>query len=328
MMIKKLKKQAILAFLCFSAFSVYAVQTDTTENNISSLNPSNNIDLEQGEKDFQDEIEDLFPQKLENIDTTLWCTTHINGVWFNYKTMTDTVKIPISDSLNHIKFTFPFEGAITSQFGSRHGFWHFGVDIRLQVGDTVKCAADGIVRVIENDRYGYGKVVVVRHRDGLETLYGHLSRTLVEGNQQIKSGDPIGLGGNTGRSTGSHLHFEMRYCGEPFDPNVLINFNNYSILSDTLSISKANFDYLTDVRKTVYHTVHKGETLGRLAKRYGTTIKKICALNGISKRTTLRVGRKLIIRKFEDQTPRIDKKNLANRMFEPVISETDISQKL
>lgn len=323
-MLKKLKMKIVLVILCFTTSSVYSMQTDTTEADTSSLKSSGNFDSEMGEKDFQDEIDDFFPQKLENIDTTLWCTTHINGVWFNYKTMTDTVKIPIFDSLNQINFTYPVKGVVTSQFGSRHSFWHFGVDIRLRVGDTVRCAKDGIVRVIENDRYGYGKVVVVRHRDGLETLYGHLSRALVEGNQEIKSGDPIGLGGNTGHSTGSHLHFEMRYCGEPFDPNILINFSNYTLNSDTLTLTKANFDYITDARKTVYVTVHKGETLGRLAKRYGVPIKKICMLNGISKKTRLKVGRKLVIRKYDDRTPKVDKRNLANRMFEPSTGESNI----
>jgi hypothetical protein len=252
------------------------------------------------EQQFQDDLNDFFPETTDVIDTTGWCTSKINRPWFDYRRMEDTVRIALFSASSCNGFSFPFKNYVTSQFGPRNGFWHFGVDIKVARGDSIRCALDGIVRVIENDRHGYGKVVVVRHHNGLETLYGHLSRVFVTGNQKVASAQVIGLGGNTGRSTGSHLHFEMRYRGEPFDPNCIVDFDRQELRGDTLALSRQNFDYLTAVRQTVYHSIHAGETLGGLARKYGTTIGKLCALNRLTPRTVLRIGRKLIIRKWDE----------------------------
>ena len=246
---------------------------------------------------FQEDIGALFAPGIDGIDTSGWHNGKINAFRFDYKTMADTVRVALTDSSRSQVFTFPFAGHITSPFGPRRGFWHFGMDIKLRTGDSVRCVLDGIVRVIQNDRYGYGKVVVLRHHSGLETLYGHLSKTTVTVNQRVSSGEVVGLGGNTGRSTGSHLHFEVRYRGEPFDPNVMVDFERFCLKHDTLSLSRENFEYLTELRKTVYHKIRKGETLGHIARRYGTTARKICAYNGITPRTVLRIGRKIIVRK-------------------------------
>lgn len=260
------------------------------------------MDPELAEESYQDELNALFDDESEAIDTTGWCKTKINTVWFDYRQMSDTVKIPLIDPLSDRQFTFPCAGAVTSPFGPRRGFWHYGMDTRLNMGEPVFCAFNGKVRVIQNDRKGYGNVVVIRHHNGLETLYGHLSDVLVTVDQEVRSGEPIGLGGNTGRSTGPHLHFETRYCGEPFDPRKLIDFSSYSLLSDTLVLTKASFSYLTPIRSTVYHKVRKGETLGKIARKYRTSVRKLCALNGISTRTVLRVGKKIIVKRSSQPT--------------------------
>ena len=207
--------------------------------------------------------------------------------------MTDTIRIVLGDSLNHQHFIAPFKNYVTCGFGPRRRIYHFGTDIKLQKGDSVRAAFDGIVRVTKFDRRGYGNAIVIRHAQGIETIYGHLSKVLIEPNQYVKAGDLIGLGGSTGRSTGAHLHFEVRYHGEPFDPSCFYDFENYQLKSNTLVVSRANFEYLIELRKAKYCVIRKGDTLGRIAMRYHTSIKRICKLNGISTKTLLRVGRKI-----------------------------------
>jgi hypothetical protein len=170
---------------------------------------------------------------------------------------------------------------------------HLIIDSKLNKGDTVKAAMDGVVRVSKYDKRGYGRVLVLRHHNGLETIYGHLSKAEVETGQLVKAGDMIGLGGNTGRSTGSHLHLETRYYGEPFDPNCFYDFSNNTLKQDTLVLSRANFEYLIEIRKAKYCTIRSGDNLGRIAIRYHTSITKLCKLNRISRKTILRIGRKI-----------------------------------
>jgi hypothetical protein len=249
------------------------------------------------EQKFQENVDSLFNNGIEGIDTTDWNSYKINSVWFDYRTMTSMVKIPLVDSTCSRFFTPPCYGRITSGFGPRDGYWHFGTDIKVKVGDTVRCVFNGIVRVIQNDKRGYGKVIVIRHHNGIETLYGHLSKTSVQLNQTVCSGEVIGLGGNTGRSSGSHLHFETRYCGEPFNPCNIVDFERNNLLYDTLYLAKENFDYLTELRKTIFHTIHKGDNLGSIARRYRTSVSAICNLNGIKSTTILKLGRRLVVRK-------------------------------
>jgi hypothetical protein len=283
----------MLAF--FKAYGSDSVNLSSVDS-INST-PVDSVDPEIQEESFQDDMNSLFQNYSDSIDTTGWCNSKINTVWFDYRLMTDTIRIPLIDSSCNRLFTFPCPGEVTSPFGPRRQFWHFGMDTRLKKGDTVRCAFNGKVRVIQNDRYGYGKVIVVRHHSGVETIYGHLSKPLVITDQELRSGDPVGLGGNTGRSTGAHLHFEIRYRGEPFNPLAIIDFERFVLLSDTLVLTKADFDYLTEVRKTVYHKIRKGETLGHIARKYGTSVSKLCALNGISRRTILCIGRRMVVRK-------------------------------
>ncbi len=245
-----------------------------------------------------EEQEDEFQQFLDTVflgvDTCFWNNKMINSGRFDSKNMQDTIFIPLNDtSLNGLQYCHPFKNYVTSNFGPRRYIFHYGVDIKVYKGDPICAAFDGVVRVTKYDRRGFGNVVVIRHPFGLETIYGHLSKILVSPMQKIKAGEIIGLGGNSGRSTGSHLHFEIRYRGEPFDPNYFIDFNEYRLRTDTLILTRANFEYLVDLRKAKYCTIRRGDTLYKIARRYNTTVEKLCKLNHISRKTILRPGRKL-----------------------------------
>ncbi|MCL2688555.1 MAG: M23 family metallopeptidase [Chitinispirillia bacterium] len=282
---------------------------DAFEHNHSSIGDSlaEALFREEEGQDFSSLFDDLTNDDFMGIDTTYaWSNHRINSGRFDYRTLgpNDTVKIVIADSSLNRHFVHPINERVTSRFGPRRYMWHYGIDLRLNTGDPILCAMDGIVRVIQFDRRGYGNVVVVRHHSGLETLYGHLSRVTVEVNQQIRAGDIVGLGGNTGRSTGPHLHFEIRYFGEPFNPEYIMDFENFRLRSDTLVLTRDNFEYLTVQRQRVIHTVRRGENLGSIARRYGTTVNALCRMNGITPRTTLRVGRRLVVRTDRTVDPR------------------------
>jgi len=254
-------------------------------------------------QDFNSLFDDFSDDYNMAVDTSFaWNNSRINSGRFDYKGLgeNDTIKIPLIDSVQNKFFAPPFANYITSPFGKRRFLWHYGMDIKLAKGDTVRSAFDGVVRVIQYDRRGYGNVVVVRHHNGLETVYGHLFKVLVKPNQHVKFSETVGLGGNTGRSTGAHLHFEIRYYGEPFDPRYVIDYDNHRLWGDTLVLTKDNFDYLTELRKTVYHTVRKGEGLGSIARQYRTTVSSLCKLNGITAKTPLSIGRRLVVRGAKD----------------------------
>lgn len=217
---------------------------------------------------------------------------------------------------------------ITSNFGYR-ARWrrqHKGLDIKVYVGDTIRSAFSGMVRIVKNEgaRKGYGKYIVIRHDNGLETLYGHLSKQLVKENQRVKAGDVIGLGGNTGHSTGSHLHFETRLCGVALNPAVLFDFRAQDVTGDfyvyrksTYSSDAAEATRLrgvqgngsynpADVNSTAgkdsstksaatagtrkMHKVKKGETLYRIATKYGVSVEQLRKLNGLGKNANIRAG--------------------------------------
>lgn len=195
---------------------------------------------------------------------------------------------------------------ITSNYGYRRSFrrFHEGLDVKVYIGDTIRSAFSGKVRIVKYERGGYGKYVVIRHPNGLETVYGHLSKHLVKENQVVKVGEPIGLGGNTGRSTGSHLHFETRFLGKSINPSELFDFESQDVTSDYYVFrsgkKKAGNEEMVAANQskskpssystTRIHRVKRGETLSVIAKKCGTSIDKLCKLNGISRRTILRPG--------------------------------------
>ena len=162
---------------------------------------------------------------------------------------------------------------ITSPFGPRWRRMHNGLDLKVNIGDTIVAAFDGKVRIVKYERRGYGKYVVIRHDNGLETVYGHLSKQLVEENQLVKAGEVIGLGGNTGRSTGSHLHFETRFLGIAINPIYMFDFPKQDIVADTYTFRKrkgvrsAGSHDTQGADGTIrYHKVKSGDTLSRIAK--------------------------------------------------------------
>ncbi len=152
----------------------------------------------------------------------------------------NSVEVPERKDIDVSEYVAPIQGIVTSNYGYRPRFGrnHKGIDLALHVGDTVRAAFSGKVRLVRYERKGYGHYVVMRHENGLETVYGHLSRTLVKPNQYVKAGDPIALGGNTGRSTGPHLHFETRYLGRAINPAEIIDFENKTVLRDVFTFNK------------------------------------------------------------------------------------------
>jgi len=141
--------------------------------------------------------------------------------------------IPEKYNVDMTKFAMPVKKTlITSKYGKRWKRMHQGVDINGNKGDTIYAAFSGKVRIVKNNPRGYGNFVIIRHYNGLETYYGHMSKQLVKPNQFVKSGEPIGLVGNTGRSTGAHLHFETRLCGRPINPELLFDFKNQDVVED------------------------------------------------------------------------------------------------
>ncbi len=242
-----------------------------------------------------------------------WDTENLNPYLYDFSSFNQPVNLCLSaDSLG---FCIPIASMVTSEFGHRWGRAHQGVDLDLETGDTVVSAFDGVVRM---SRYyhGYGNMVVVRHPNGLETLYGHLSKNLAEVGKQVKAGQAIGLGGNTGHSFGSHLHFEMRFMGKPINPAKFIAFDKFSLLNNEITIDSTLFEKNKLVKKTKngkadehtethyskvkkakkYYTIKTGDNLGTIAKRNKTTVAKLCKLNKIKATTTLRIGRKLVVK--------------------------------
>ncbi|MDD3876193.1 MAG: M23 family metallopeptidase [Bacteroidales bacterium] len=221
-----------------------------------------------------------------------WCNDTIHIRRYDFTKKEDTTILVLNDNENMCCYSHPFCGNVTSQFGFRRSRYHYGVDVKLYTGDSVYNAFDGIVRISTYSR-SYGHVVVVRHFNGLETLYAHLSQKFVEPNTPVRSGEVLGLGGNTGRSYGSHLHFEVRYFGEPINPNDIIDFGSFCLKQDTLFLEQKHFEYLVEARKVHYYTIRSGDTLSTIARRNGTSVRALCRLNNMKSTTILRIGRKI-----------------------------------
>jgi len=186
-------------------------------------------------------------------------------------------------------FKMPSWGPLSSPFGWRHNRYHKGIDIQLRKGDTVSCAFDGMVRFAQK-KGGYGNVVIVRHYNGLETVYAHLSKIKVSEGDVVGAGDLIGLAGNTGHSTGPHLHFEVRFMGAPVNPQYFISFDYGNLLFNTVSFRKNKSGLLSAFNPdTEFHTVVKGETFAEIANHYGTTTQKLRAMNGLAPKQYVRL---------------------------------------
>ncbi|WP_224744021.1 M23 family metallopeptidase [Pontibacter aquaedesilientis] len=235
----------------------------------------------------------------------IWDTRNINPYRLDGRQLKDTVDITLYDPRVKRDYKMPLEKTpVTSHFGHRGYRWHYGTDIDLDTGDSIYAAFDGVVRINKWDGGGYGNYIVLRHYNGLETLYGHMSKTIAQTGQFVKAGEVIGLGGSTGRSSGPHLHYEVRYQGNPLDPELMYDFPDYLLKGQSFVITSALFNYYNRAkgsstsgsRKASYHKVRSGDTLSGIAKRYGVPVTQITKLNGISTRTTLKVGRSLRIK--------------------------------
>lgn len=189
-------------------------------------------------------------------------------------------------------FKIPIFGVVTSNYGWRDGRMHKGIDIDLNKGDKVGAAFDGKVRVARKQG-GFGNVVIIMHPSGLETVYAHLHKIKVKEGEIVLSGQTIGLGGNTGRSRGSHLHFEMRYKGYALNPATIVSFTQAKTYHHTLTIKNTKQGLCAFPSNAFIHTVEKGESWHLIAHNYGLSTKQLMELNGISKRYYLRVGQKV-----------------------------------
>lgn len=225
-----------------------------------------------------------------------WDNNNVHLDSIDLSETTDTIHMRWVDS-RHPHFHMPFNGEVRSHFGWRRSRYHYGVDLKLDRGDTVYAAFDGKIRYARYNYGGYGNLVVMRHYNGVETYYAHLSRFLVDTNEYVRAGTPIGLGGSTGRSTGPHLHFEVRYLGNAIDPEEVIDFETGELKSLETDMSvETTFKYLKEMRARRYHRVRSGETLSALARRYHTSVNAICRLNGIRSTDVIRIGQNLRVR--------------------------------
>ena len=194
---------------------------------------------------------------------------------------------------------------VISKFGMRRGRMHAGTDIKVYAGDPINAVADGKVRFAKYYG-GYGNIVIIRHHNGLETVYAHLSKILVEVNQDVKKGECIGLGGRTGRATGTHLHFEIRVAGRPVNPESVYNFATGTVCNigypkreNIAQTEEAEEPKPETVRvenhQTRIHRVASGETLFAIAKKYGVALPSLYKWNDMNKRSRLSIGQKIVV---------------------------------
>lgn len=260
---------------------------------------------------FNDHTWDYIEFERPDIDTTGlfedWDIESIHS-YLDVKVadLPEEIDLLLADSVHH--FVAPIIGRRSSGFKFRKGRPHNGVDIPLRVGDTIRSPFDGVVRYVGGGKAtgGYGNLVVIRHPNGLETYYGHLSERLVHENDLVSAGEPIGLGGSTGRSTGPHLHMETRYMGKPFDPERVIDFDKGTLRDTLLTLKRHYFNVgshygMSDkesknVTAAQYYTVKKGDTLGKIAQKNHTTVNALCKLNGITPKKVLQIGQRLRVR--------------------------------
>ncbi|MES2589649.1 MAG: M23 family metallopeptidase [Bacteroidota bacterium] len=272
---------------------------------------------------FDGILNDAIYDKFSNDTTLNFVQNWDNEVCFTSEKVNDLTKLKdtvwlcVGDSV-HSQFVMPFDGYITSRYGYRKGRYHNGIDINLNTGDTVRSCWSGKVRYAKFNSGGFGNLIIVRHYNGLETFYAHLSKLLIAPNSEVRAGDPIGLGGNTGRSYGSHLHFEVRFYDAPINPEEIIDVASKTIKDQNLFVHRGIFrpgakptDYynqtdehgeaVTTISKPStasrkYYKVRSGDTLSEIAGKNRTTISKICQLNGIRQTTTLQIGRQLRVK--------------------------------
>ena len=255
-------------------------------------------------------------KKLSGVFDEHWDEVNSNTYKMQLTDLPAAWSLWLVDSLDQYHCPYQAEVYHRGKFGMRRGRRHQGVDIPLKTGDPVYATFTGKVRM--SKYFGaYGNVIVIRHENGIETFYAHLSKRHVEAGDWVNAGDVIGLGGSTGRSTGPHLHYETRYNGFAFDPQWLIDFKTGELRHRLFVLKKKYFniysnyeqdfddeakneeeDKKEDAEKAAmkYYTIKSGDTLGRIAINNGTTVNALCRLNGITPKTTLKIGRRIRVR--------------------------------
>jgi LysM repeat protein len=279
--------------------------------------------------EMADTLPELFP--ADDLYKNLWNCTNIKYPKTDFARQNDTIVFTLVGPDEH-PYVHPYKGKMISKFGPRHGRMHTGTDVKLHLGDSVLCAFDGKVRLARRFS-GYGNLVLVRHKNGIETIYAHLKAINVKVNDSIRAGDLIGLGGRTGRATTEHLHFETRIFGDPFDSNKYIDFENFTLRSNHIyyknkkiyiDLDKINTEpekapaqqlaakagavkpksdspaaavtaAQTNADGTIQHIIRSGDNLWALAKQYNTTVKSICEINKITVNQILKIGTILFI---------------------------------
>lgn len=244
---------------------------------------------------------------------SIWSSKNIDPYGINVKNFEGVVDIELYNDAMGYHWSSPLNsGDITSNFGPRSRRLHAGVDLDLTTGDPVYSTFDGIIRVSGYDSKGYGKYFVIRHYNGIETVYGHLSQKILESGTYVKAGDIIGKGGNTGRSTGSHLHYETRYEGKAFNPTYVFSFSgkNTKPVDQHVMISARVFDTYGEIlpnefnenveneeayRTTTWVTIREGDTLASIANFANISIQQLAKLNGMNTTAKLKIGRRLRI---------------------------------
>ena len=270
----------------------FIYETDEEEE-VEEEDMPNIFTLDDDGADSEDDI------LLEGFDTA---AIHLPKLDVN--SINEPLVIRLRDNARGEKFTWPtpWSARPSSHFGPRWRRWHYGLDLALPTGEPIYAAFDGVVRISKLNR-SYGNLVIIHHANGLETYYAHMSKRNVVAGQHVKSGDIIGLCGNTGRSRGSHLHFEIRYMGNALNPEHVVDCSTHDLINDELSLTPSSFRKVGNSKGRSsssgkasgggWYRVRSGDTLEKIARRNGTTINQLCKLNGISRNKVLHPGDRL-----------------------------------
>ncbi|MBG16209.1 MAG: peptidase M23 [Crocinitomicaceae bacterium] len=245
------------------------------------------------------ELDSFINQEFNNKITQPWDNYEPYVINNDLSVIKDSIWLCVVDE-QHPNYSLPSPGKTNSRFGPRGKRYHRGIDLGFNNSDSIFCTFDGIVRYAKYNSGGYGNLVIIRHYNGLETFYAHLRKIKVSTNQQITAGQYIGKGGATGRVSGPHLHFEVRFYGNALDPELIFDFKNNCLFSENLFIHRNTFSYAKKYGRVYsssvkYHTIKSGDTLYGLALKYGISLNKICKLNTIKPSKILKIGEKIRI---------------------------------
>ena len=294
----------LLVSLTAILFSVVSFSQNHKKINLEAFNTfvANEMQVLNAEKTL-----DTATIKFENWDHTVY------NPYKNVK-VTYPIQLKFKDSNYHSPISI--NKVITSRYGWRRGRAHKGIDIDLVTGDSVYAMFDGVVRFARYNS-GHGRTVIVRHYNGLETVYAHLSKYAVKENDVVKKGDMLGKGGISGNARGSHLHLVINYKGVAINPEYLLDFNKENTLkAKEIWVTKkwtqpVFHNSKRQSRLTILHTkeeaiaslvkqrkvyiVRQGDTLSRISVKNNVTIASICKTNYIKRNTVIRIGQKLIL---------------------------------